>query len=156
MSPPRTPGFRVSRYVTNTPARSRIPAQVWNGILFCEVPSRGMECPSLEPPGALGGSVPQMAEGGKRPQPGDVILSSAHPNPFNPSTVLSYKLQVASVVNLAVYDVSGHRVSELVNGWRGAGMHEVTFDATGLASGVYIYQLTAGEFNAIGKMILMK
>ncbi|TKJ41086.1 hypothetical protein CEE37_05310 [candidate division LCP-89 bacterium B3_LCP] len=79
-----------------------------------------------------------------------------YPNPFNPSTVVSYQLSVVSHVNLSVYDVSGRKVEELINGWRDAGVHEVTFDASGLSSGVYLYRLTAGEFTDTGKMVLMK
>jgi spore coat protein CotH len=78
------------------------------------------------------------------------------PNPFNPTTVLSYKLQVASFVNLSVYDIGGRKVAELVKGWRNAGVHEVTFDGSQLASGVYFYNLKAGSFTTTGKMILMK
>ena len=96
-------------------------------------------------------------------------LYSAHPNPFNPVTVLSFELRVPSYVNLAVYDISGRLVKELVNGWRDAGSHEVTFDGTDLASGVYIYRLETetpsgsgapkGQATPTimsGKMVLMK
>jgi hypothetical protein len=86
----------------------------------------------------------------------EFIFSNAYPNPFNPTTALSYKLQDASKVNLSVYDISGSLVAELVNGSRDAGVHEVTFDASDLTSGVYIYRLTAADFTAIGKMILVK
>jgi hypothetical protein len=57
---------------------------------------------------------------------------------------------------MKVYDMLGREVEVLVDGWRAAGVHEVTLDASGLASGVYVYRLNAGEFNAIGKMVLMK
>jgi hypothetical protein len=70
--------------------------------------------------------------------------------------VISYQLPVVSQVNLSVYDPAGRKVAELVNGWRNAGRHEVNFDGTNLASGVYIYRLTAGTFTASGKMVLMK
>ncbi len=83
-------------------------------------------------------------------------LDQNYPNPFNPTTVLSYQLSVVSNVNLTVYDIQGRLVAELVNGWRDAGYHEVTFDASHLASGVYIYRIQAGDFNAISKMVLMK
>jgi hypothetical protein len=86
----------------------------------------------------------------------DFTLLSAYPNPFNPSTTINYRLSDMNVVNLAVYDVAGRKITELVNGWRDAGTHEVTFDASTLTSGVYVYQLTAGEFTASGKMVLMK
>jgi hypothetical protein len=84
------------------------------------------------------------------------VTVSVNPNPFNPLTVLSYRLQDASRVNLSVYDVSGRKVAELVNGWREAGTHEVTFDATNLASGIYIYRLAADNHANHGKMILLK
>lgn len=64
-------------------------------------------------------------------------------------------------MTLEVYDISGrcvgaHGGAPLVSGWRDAGYHEVTFDASDLASGVYIYRLNAGDFTAEGKMVLMK
>lgn len=88
--------------------------------------------------------------------PAETKLLGNYPNPFNPSTVLSFNLYGASFVNLAVYDVSGRRVAELVNGWRDAGHHDVTFDASNLTSGIYVYTLTAGDYQATGKMVLMK
>jgi parallel beta-helix repeat protein/predicted outer membrane repeat protein len=88
--------------------------------------------------------------------PGEFVTVSTYPNPFNVSTVFSYQLSVVSFVNLPVYDVRGRKVAELVNGWREAGVHEVTFDGTDLASGVYIYQLHAGEKIVSGKMVLLK
>jgi hypothetical protein len=84
------------------------------------------------------------------------IISGSIPNPFNPTTVLSYQLPMANLVNLSIYDIAGRKVAELVNGWKNAGVHEVTFDGSGLASGVYLYRIEAGDFNAIGKMLLMK
>ncbi|MCX6641329.1 MAG: C25 family cysteine peptidase [bacterium] len=78
------------------------------------------------------------------------------PNPFNPTTVISYELRTSSFVNLSVYDISGRKVAELVNNLRDAGAHSITFDGSNLASGIYIYRLTAGEFNASGKMVLLK
>jgi len=84
----------------------------------------------------------------------DLVIVS--PNPFNPTTAISYQLSAFSHVNLSVYDVSGRRVSTLVDGYREVGAHKVTFDGTGLASGVYLYQLVAGSQIAIGKMVLIK
>ncbi|TKJ41220.1 hypothetical protein CEE37_06025 [candidate division LCP-89 bacterium B3_LCP] len=88
--------------------------------------------------------------------PAQFEVLGAYPNPFNPSTVLSYQLPVASLVNLSIYDISGRLVTELVNGWRDAGVHEVTFNGSALASGIYIYQLDIGSYSASGKMVLMK
>ena len=93
---------------------------------------------------------------GETSVPGRFALHDAFPNPFNPSTAISYQLSALSFVNLTVYDIAGRKVAELVNGWRDAGQHEVTFEARGLASGLYIYRLKAGNFTGSGKMVLMK
>jgi subtilisin family serine protease len=99
----------------------------------------------------------EVAEfGGTRSVVSEIQLQGANPNPFNPSTALSYKLQAASHVSLNVYDTAGRLVTTLVNGWREVGTHEVTFDGSGLASGMYLYALTAGGNTISGKMVLMK
>jgi uncharacterized delta-60 repeat protein len=83
-------------------------------------------------------------------------ILAGSPNPFNPSKVLSFELRAASFMNLSVYDISGRQVAILVDGWRQAGVHDVTFDGSRLPSGVYLYRLQAGDFTTSGKMILMK
>jgi hypothetical protein len=88
--------------------------------------------------------------------PAEIYISSAYPNPFNPVTTLSFALPEASHVTLTVFDLQGRVIAELVNGLREAGIHEVTFDASQLASGLYFYRIEAGEFSAVEKMILMK
>ncbi len=88
--------------------------------------------------------------------PAEFALLGNYPNPFNPSTTIRYTLGSSGAVNLTVYDLSGRAVAELVNGYRDAGSHEVTFDASGLASGVYIYRLASGSQSAVGKMMLTK
>jgi len=88
--------------------------------------------------------------------PSSFALHPAHPNPFNPRTVLSYQLPVASQVALRVYDTAGRLVQTLVNGRRDAGSHEVMFDASHLPSGIYFYRLEAGTFRAAQKLVLLK
>ncbi|TKJ37941.1 hypothetical protein CEE37_13330 [candidate division LCP-89 bacterium B3_LCP] len=83
-------------------------------------------------------------------------LEQNYPNPFNPATVISYKLPDASRVHLSVYDVNGRLVADLINGWRDAGAHQVTFDGSDLPSGVYFAKLQAGDFNHTQKIILLK
>lgn len=83
-------------------------------------------------------------------------LSQNFPNPFNPTTVISYQLPVDGDVNLAVYDALGRRVAVLVDERMSAGSHSVTFDASQLASGVYIYVLTSGEVRLTHAMTLVK
>jgi len=88
--------------------------------------------------------------------PAQYALLSASPNPFNPTTLLSYELRDASFVNLSVFDVAGRQVAELVNGWKNAGSHEAVFDGSKLASGVYLCRLQAGNFTDSEKLVLMK
>ncbi len=88
--------------------------------------------------------------------PSEYALLGSYPNPFNPTANISYALPAAGKVMLCVYDVNGRLVNTLIDGSREAGVHEVTFDASNLASGVYIYRLSAGDFSATGKMVLMK
>ncbi len=83
-------------------------------------------------------------------------LEQNYPNPFNPGTVISYQLSAVSEVKLQVYDVLGKVVAVLVNGKVEAGIHKVEFNASKLASGVYIYKLTAGNYNQSRKMVLIK
>ncbi|MBU1651230.1 S8 family peptidase, partial [bacterium] len=88
--------------------------------------------------------------------PDQVVLHQNYPNPFNPTTEFSYELRVASSVSLTVYDIQGREVVSLVDGYRNAGLHEVTFDASQLASGVYIYSLMTDVASLTGKMVLLK
>jgi uncharacterized delta-60 repeat protein len=78
------------------------------------------------------------------------------PNPFNLTTAINFQLSAFNHVSLKIYDVAGRQVAELVNGWRDAGEHEVTFDASGLPSGVFIYTIQTKDYNASGKMVLLK
>ena len=90
------------------------------------------------------------------PLPAEYRLSQNYPNPFNPTTVITYQLAVAGEVRLAVYDLLGREVAVLLRGRQDPGSHTVTFNARGLASGVYFYRLTAGDFAAVRKMVYMK
>jgi hypothetical protein len=83
-------------------------------------------------------------------------IDAPSPNPFNASTTIKYALPEVSMVNLAIYDVTGRLVAQLVNGMTAVGTHNVTFDGSSLPSGLYIYRLTAGQNSAAGKMVLLK
>lgn len=83
-------------------------------------------------------------------------LDQNYPNPFNPSTKISYRLADDVNVNLKIYDLMGQEVAQLVNEKQAPGVYEVTFDARNLASGMYFYKLTAGNFVSVKKMTLLK
>jgi len=91
-----------------------------------------------------------------QPLPQEFALHQNYPNPFNATTVLSYQLPVASHVSLRVYDTAGRLVATLVDGWRDAGTHELTFDASHLPSGMYVYRIQGGNWTDSGKMVLLK
>ena len=79
-----------------------------------------------------------------------------YPNPFNPTTTINYQLPENGLVTIKVYDMLGKEVATLVDGNRTAGYHNVTFDASRLTSGIYIYTINAGKFIQSKKMLLMK
>ncbi|MBI1805223.1 MAG: T9SS type A sorting domain-containing protein, partial [Ignavibacteriae bacterium] len=83
-------------------------------------------------------------------------LNANYPNPFNPSTLISYNLPEESNAHLVVYNLLGQQVATLVDGLQSAGEHSVTFDASGLSSGLYYYKLEAGKNVQVNKMMLLK
>lgn len=85
-----------------------------------------------------------------------VSLDQNYPNPFNPSTVISYQISTNSMVKLEVFDMLGRKVSTLVDGRKAAGSHQVTFNASRLSSGMYIYRLRAGNQVFSKKLMLIK
>lgn len=79
-----------------------------------------------------------------------------YPNPFNPSTTISYSTAEEGHVTLSVYSLSGQKVATLVDSPMPAGTHQAVFDGTGLASGLYVYRLESGDVVKCGKMMLVK
>ncbi len=103
--------------------------------------------------------VPGIATGIKGNEAGKPVsfeLSQNFPNPFNPTTTISYILPTATHVTLKIYNVLGQQVATLANGNKTPGRYSVTFDASRLASGVYFYRLTAGSYILVKKMVLIK
>ncbi len=88
--------------------------------------------------------------------PGNFMIYQNYPNPFNPSTTIKYQIPSAALVQIAVYDLLGRKAATLVNGYQPAGYYEILFNASKLSSGIYFYKITAGKYNAIRKMILLK
>ncbi len=88
--------------------------------------------------------------------PSSFKLDQNYPNPFNPVTKIRYSLPHLSDVSLMVYNILGQEVITLVNEQQPAGNYEVSFDATSLTSGIYLYKIQAGEYNNTKKMILLR
>jgi hypothetical protein len=96
---------------------------------------------SIDQPGAL---------------PTDFVLHGNYPNPFNATTTISFTLSSHSEVDLAVYDVLGRRVAQLVDGQLIAGDHRVAWNADGVSSGLYFYRLSVEGRVDGGRMVLLK
>ena len=88
--------------------------------------------------------------------PNSFSLEQNYPNPFNPTTKIKYNLSKEAKVSLKIFDVLGREITTLVDTKQISGHYEVNFDASKLASGVYIYRMIAGDFVQSRKMILMK
>jgi hypothetical protein len=83
-------------------------------------------------------------------------LKQNYPNPFNPITNIGFDIPKASFVNLTVYDINGREVGVLVNLYMAAGSYKADWDATNIASGIYIYKFEAGSFTERKKMVILK
>ncbi len=83
-------------------------------------------------------------------------LAANYPNPFRQTTTISYVLRAPQPVTLVVYDALGRKVATLVAAWQSSGLHQVSFDASGLPEGVYVYRLSAGGFHQYRTMIVLR
>jgi hypothetical protein len=83
-------------------------------------------------------------------------LEQNYPNPFNPTTTISWQSPVGSYQTVKVYDLLGREVATLVDEYKPAGIYETTFNASKLANGIYFYEVRAGDYSEIKKMILLK
>ncbi len=99
-------------------------------------------------------SIDEGSTGNTIPQ--DYQLQQNYPNPFNPSSKIRYDLPKSSFVKISVYDILGKEIAILVNEEKNSGSYEVTFDANGLASGIYFYTIRTKEFSQSRKMILLR
>ncbi|MFA6440407.1 MAG: T9SS type A sorting domain-containing protein, partial [Bacteriovoracaceae bacterium] len=83
-------------------------------------------------------------------------LDQNFPNPFNPTTTISYALPNSGLVTLKIYNVLGQEVKALINAVQDAGTYHATFDASQMSSGIYFYRLESGSFTSVKKMMLLK
>jgi len=123
--------------VFSTPTSSIVWAGTENGTLYSLNSPMSVE--------TVGSSVPV-----------EFNLSQNYPNPFNPSTVIRFAIPAENLVTLNIYSITGELVASLLNEVKTAGEYEVSFDATSLPTGVYIYKINAGSFSSVKKMMLVK
>ncbi|MEQ8523415.1 T9SS type A sorting domain-containing protein [Gracilimonas sp.] len=110
---------------------------VWNRLILAESLVTSTEDPGVNQPNAF-------------------KLSQNYPNPFNPTTNIDFSLPAVTNVQIDIYSMLGQKVATLVNSPMSAGTHSVTWDASNMASGVYIYKIVAGDFTQTRKMLLLK
>lgn len=88
--------------------------------------------------------------------PDKFSVSENYPNPFNPATKIKFTIPYESRVRISVYNITGEKITDLINDNFSSGAHEVIFNAENLPSGIYFYHFSAGDFNDAGKMVLLK
>ena len=88
--------------------------------------------------------------------PDRFTLNQNYPDPFNPTTVLSYTLKTDGRVKLTVYNLVGQSVQVIADEYQTAGYHEYSFDASDLPSGIYLYKLQVGDYSSVKRMTLVK
>ncbi|MBK6506372.1 MAG: T9SS type A sorting domain-containing protein [Ignavibacteria bacterium] len=88
--------------------------------------------------------------------PTEYGLAQNYPNPFNPVTKINYEIPAAGKVTLKIYSLLGKEIATLVNERMDAGRYSASFNGADLASGMYFYKITAGDFTAVKKMVLIK
>ena len=121
----------------------------WDGANFWNIGYNDGRIFKIEP-------LATATTGDKPILPEKYMLKQNYPNPFNPSTVINFRIENTEQVLLELYNSAGQKVRTLVNRSLSAGNHQVIVDGSGLASGIYLYRIEAGEFNAVKKMILLK
>lgn len=88
--------------------------------------------------------------------PDNFVLQQNYPNPFNPTTEINFALPTVSQVKLEIFNIEGKRVALLIEDKLSAGEHSITWDGSAVASGIYLYKLSAGDFVETKKMVLLK
>jgi len=160
-----------------------VGSRMWNGS-FTDIPAMGDDGSKFTAGYCIDGSIPafkvEKANGSLITLTGDIpewsnnqlymvgyleesialpavySLSTAYPNPFNPTTTLSFAIPVDSEVSLSIYNLQGREVMSLINGNMDAGYHSVVWNADAHASGVYFVKMVAGEYINTQKLMLMK
>jgi hypothetical protein len=119
-------------------------------------PWGGIYAQQISKYGNLGEIIISVNETNVNDYPAKYFLAQNYPNPFNPTTTIRFEIPERSIVTIKVYDVLGSEIATLINEEKSVGKYDVEFDGSGLSSGIYFYQLTAGSFSETKKMILLR
>lgn len=132
----------------------------WNALTVEEDKSMGIHNPNYIVTGLLGAmkslGIVTAVEGEEQVIPTSYTLFQNYPNPFNPSTNIKFAIPKASNVKITIYDAIGKEVRTLMNNELNAGTHTIRWNASGFASGIYLYRIEAGNFVQVNKMLLLK
>ena len=88
--------------------------------------------------------------------PNKYSLSAPYPNPFNPTTTISYQLEELDFVNISIYDINGRLLSNIVNKMMPSGHHSIVWDASDYPTGIYFIKMISGNYNGTEKVLLVK
>ena len=146
-STPVTSWTDGSTYIYNGPKWLHYKISALDSTLKESVPSDKVK---------INGRIPKQSSGEQNNLINSYEIRQNHPNPFNPTTTIHYAVKEKGLVSLAVYDILGREVAELVNESKDEGSYTVNFNAGSLPSGVYIYSFRVNDFTAIKKMTLVK
>lgn len=140
--------FNSNTYIDTIPILSGPDAELWYGI-------RAENPHSQSDLSLFYLNITNIYDDGNK-LPTEFKISQNYPNPFNPFTVIKYDLPVNTHVQITVYDVLGREVNKLVNEEKQAGNYNVIFNSSRYSSGIYYYQMMAGEYRETKKMVLIK
>jgi photosystem II stability/assembly factor-like uncharacterized protein len=145
-------GMSWSQFSTGMPPAMILDLSISpkNRVLRAATFGNGVYEHGLKP--ATGKGVPVVV----KTQPLGFTLNQNYPNPFNPTTLISFTLPKTAHTTLKIYDITGRNVQTLLDEQTSAGTHQVTFNASNLASGTYLYKLTSGNLTETKKMTLVK
>jgi len=157
------PGDPAFTLTAESPCIGRGMDSIWIGGVWYHAPAYDFDGdPRPRPVGPQGSDMgaqeeqPTLDVAESHGIPSTFALEQNYPNPFNPTTLIAYQVPVVSEVKLAVYDLLGREVKMLAVGTTAPGRHTVEFDASGLASGVYMYRLRAGDFTQAKRLMVLK
>jgi len=149
-------GYKLTNFPGVVPIRVACTGGVTEGVYTLTVTSNGPNGTPIHVRTASLVVSSSVSVSGNAGVVNEYKLYQNFPNPFNPLTKISFNLLKQSNVKLTIYDITGKEISSVIDEKLDGGMHDISFDAGYLSTGVYFYKIEAGDFKDIKKMILLK